>query len=239
MARSFIPALGFRAIRRARAVASGDGVTDQEPCTGYSALRRVRRAPADDRPADQAPCVDSRAIRRVLHAAALALIPAALALSLALGLATPLWAGDTAGQTPDTCVCPEHVTLAQPAWIRLPPPNAPVTAAYMTLANDGDHDLTVVAAASPVAGTVELHEHLQDADGVMRMRQVASMPLPAGGTLTMEPGGLHVMLIDLLRPLAEGDAVPVTLRFADGQSLEVAAEVRRMAPAHAHGHQHH
>jgi len=188
MARSFIPARGFRAVRRAQA-------------------------------------------------AALVLIPAALALSLAL--ATPLWAGETAGQTPDTCVCPEHVTLAQPAWIRLPPPNAPVTAAYMTLVNEGDHDLTVVAAESPIAGTVELHEHLQDATGVMRMRQVASMPLPAGGTLTMEPGGLHVMLIDLLRPLAEGDAVSVTLRFADGQSLEAAAEVRRMAPGQAHGHQHH
>jgi periplasmic copper chaperone A len=232
MARSFIPARGFRAIRRARAAAAGDGLADQALCTGSRAVRRVRRAAADDRPADQAPCASSRGIQHALRAAA-------LALSLALGLATPLWAGETAGQTPDTCVCPEHVTLTQPAWIRLPPPNAPVTAAYMTLANEGDHDLTVVAAESPVAGTVELHEHLQDAAGVMRMRQVASLPLPAGGTLTMEPGGLHVMLIDLLRPLAEGDAVPVTLRFADGQSAEVAAEVRRMAPGHAHGHQHH
>jgi periplasmic copper chaperone A len=166
-----------------------------------------------------------------------ALGPAALVLSLALG--TPLAAGETAGPGARPCVCPEHVTVAELAWVRLPPPNAPVTAAYMGLANEGDQDLTVVGGESPVAGTVELHEHAQDAVGVMRMRQVPSLSLPAGGTLNLEPGGLHLMLIDLTRPLTEGETVPVTLRMADGQTLEVSAEVRRMTPGHAHGHPHH
>ena len=167
------------------------------------------------------------------------------AVLLGLGLTSPLSAQHAADQAPGACVCPDEVTLAEPAWVRLPPPNLSVTAAYMTLGNSGDDDLTVVAAESPIAGTVELHEHLHDAAGVMRMRQVASLSLPAGGSLAMEPGGLHLMLIGLHQPLAEGEIVPVTLHLADGRSLEVAAEVRRAPPGrdhdahHHHGHRHH
>nr|WP_296752541.1 copper chaperone PCu(A)C [Thioalkalivibrio sp.] len=166
-------------------------------------------------------------------------------LLLGLGLTSPLSAQLAADQAPEACVCPDEVTLVEPAWIRLPPPNLSVTAAYMTLGNRGDDELTVVAAESPMAGTAELHEHRQDAAGVMRMRQVASLSLPAGGSLAMEPGGLHLMLIDLQQPLAEGEIVPVTLHLADGRSLEVAAEVRRAPPGrdheahHHHGHRHH
>ena len=167
------------------------------------------------------------------------------ALLLGLGLTSLLSAQDAPDQGPGGCVCPDEVTLAEPAWVRLPPPNLSVTAAYMTLRNSGDDDLAVVAAESPMAGTVELHEHQQDAAGVMRMRQVASLSLPAGGVLAMEPGGLHLMLIGLHQPLAEGEFVPVTLHLADGRTLEVAAEVRRAAPGrdheahHPHGHRHH
>jgi periplasmic copper chaperone A len=166
------------------------------------------------------------------------------ALLLGLGLTSPLSAQHAPGQGQGACVCPDQVTLAEPAWVRLPPPNLSVTAAYMTLRNSGDDDLTVVHAESPTAGTVELHEHLHDAAGVMRMRQVASLSLPAGGVLVMEPGGLHLMLIGLHQPLTEGEIVPVTLHLADGRTLDVSAEVRRAPPGHAdqqhhHGHQHH
>jgi periplasmic copper chaperone A len=164
--------------------------------------------------------------------------------TLLLGLTLPLSAQHSPGAGPAACVCPEQVTLAEPAWVRLPPPNLSVTAAYMTLSNSGNDDLTVVHAESPHAATVELHEHLQDPAGVMRMRQVRSLSLPAGGSLAMEPGGLHLMLIGLHQPLTEGGSVPVTLHLADGRRLEVAAEVRRAPPAHAdlqhhQGHQHH
>lgn len=163
---------------------------------------------------------------------------------LLLGLGLPLSAQQSPGAGPGACVCPEGVTLAAPAWVRLPPPNLSVTAAYMTLSNSGDDDLAIVHAESPVAGTVELHEHRQDAAGVMRMRQVTALPLPAGGSLAMEPGGLHLMLIGLHQPLTEGESVPVTLHLADGRTLDTAAEVRRAPPAHAdqqhhQGHQHH
>ncbi len=170
-------------------------------------------------------------------------LPARFAGILLLALALPVSAEDSPGAGPGACVCPEQITLAAPAWVRLPPPNLSVTAAYMNLSNHGEDDLTVVRAESPAAGTVELHEHLQDAAGVMRMRQVASFSLPAGGRLALEPGGLHLMLIDLQQPLTEGEAVPVTLELADGRTLEVAAEVRRAPPGradqgHHHGHQH-
>ena len=163
---------------------------------------------------------------------------------LLLGLALPLAAQHAPEAGAGARVDPEHVTLAEPAWMRLPPPNLSVTAAYLSLGNGGEEDLTVVRAESPVAETVELHEHRQDAAGVMRMRQVASLSLPAGGRLTLEPGGLHLMLIDLHQPLTEGQIVPITLHLANGRTLKVAAEVRRAPPAHAdqqhhHGHQRH
>ncbi|MCA1788477.1 MAG: copper chaperone PCu(A)C [Thioalkalivibrio sp.] len=160
-------------------------------------------------------------------------------LLLGLGLTSSLSGQHAPGQEAGACVCPDEVTLAEPAWVRLPPPNLSVTAAYMTLSNSGDGDLTVIHAESPTAATVELHEHLQDAAGVMRMRQVAALPLPAGGSLAMEPGGLHLMLIGLHQPLSEGEIVSITLHLADGRTLKVAAEVRRAPPGHDHAAHHH
>jgi periplasmic copper chaperone A len=158
---------------------------------------------------------------------------------LLAGLAPALVLAGGHDPVPHTaCDCPQEIRLAEPAWVRLPPPGLPVTAAYMALANNGGTDLAVTGAESPVAGVTELHEHVRDEAGVMRMRQVASMPLPAGGALTLEPGGLHLMLIDLNRALLEGEHLPLTLHLADGRSLEVSAEVRRGGPAPMH-HGHH
>ncbi len=110
-------------------------------------------------------------------------------------------------------------------------PDAPPvnSAAYLVLRNAGEADDAIVAVETDVAETVELHT-VTMAEGVMRMRQVESIPVPAAGEAVLEPGGYHVMLIGITRPLEEGDTVPLTLRLESGAVLELSAPVLRAPP---------
>ena len=117
-----------------------------------------------------------------------------------------------------------HVTVVDP-YIRLAPPAARVTAAFMVLRNPGSTELRLVGVDNAVAKVTELHEHT-NAGGVMKMRQVKTIVIPAGGEAILQPGGLHVMLIDLLAPLKDGDNVPATLRFENGSSQAISLPVR-------------
>jgi copper(I)-binding protein len=138
------------------------------------------------------------------------------------------------------CDCPPGVELVSQAWVRLLPPTQPNTAAYMTLRNLTDTDLHIVAAESPAARVTELHDHVQGAAGVMRMREVDAIVIPAHGAVELKPGGLHVMLIDLVDPLQEGRIVPITLYVEGVQDLHIRAPVQRAegGPAHHHEHSH-
>jgi len=94
------------------------------------------------------------------------------------------------------------------AWVRAPAPGQKVAGAYMELT--GRIKAALVAVASPVAARGELHNTVLE-DGVMKMRPVGRIDLAAGQTVRLEPGGLHVMLIDLKQPLKAGEKVPLTL----------------------------
>ena len=99
----------------------------------------------------------------------------------------------------------------------------------------------LVSASSPAAGVVEIHEMAMEGN-VMRMRALPGLDLPAGKTVELKPGGLHIMLIDLKQPLEPGKTVPVTLVVESGgkrESLEVKVPVRTLAgqPAGS-GHKH-
>lgn len=107
-----------------------------------------------------------------------------------------------------------------------PPVNS---AAYLVIRNPGEEADALVAVEAPIAGTVELHTVSMD-EGVMRMRQVDSIPVPAGGEVVLEPGGYHIMFIGIRDALAEGDSVPLTLRFRSGDTVEVTAPIRRSPP---------
>ncbi|WP_404298451.1 copper chaperone PCu(A)C [Halomonas sp.] len=125
-----------------------------------------------------------------------------------------------------------HSVLAQPlsvenAKVRAVPPVSTNTAAFMVLHNRGDSDLAVVDARSPAAEITELHNHV-DVDGVMQMRRVAEIGVPAGGSAELAPGGLHLMLIDLVAPLHEGDEVEITLVLDSDETLTFSAPVRRI-----------
>lgn len=112
-------------------------------------------------------------------------------------------------------------------WVRasLNPRN---TAAYLTLVNPADHEVVIVSASSPAARVVEMHEMAMEG-GAMRMRRVERIAVPAHGTTRLAPGGLHLMLIDLLRPVAAGEQVTIVLRRADGGEVRIEAPVRSAA----------
>lgn len=103
-----------------------------------------------------------------------------------------------------------------------------MTAAFGVLVNDGDTDVTVVSADSPVS-PMEIHEIVM-ADGEMLMREKEEgLTVPAGGSHTLEPGGDHLMLMDLAAPIAPGDEVAITLTLADGATVEFTAVAKPFA----------
>ena len=110
--------------------------------------------------------------------------------------------------------------------VRSPVAGAHTTAAYFVLENRSDSVIRLVGVASPVAEATELHEVIADADGVMRMRPLTTgIAVAPGGTEELRPGGRHVMLIGLRDALTSDTVVPLSLRFADGLTVDVKAPV--------------
>lgn len=99
-------------------------------------------------------------------------------------------------------------------------------AAFMVLHNHGSADCRVVAARTPAAQRAELHTHIADANGVMRMREVEDgFFIPAGGEVVLQRGGLHVMLMGLTGPMNQDETFPLTLIFEDGSEFELTVPV--------------
>jgi len=113
-------------------------------------------------------------------------------------------------------------------YVREVPPNLPNSAAFMELKNLTDKPVALISAASAAAKTVELHEHV-NVDGMMQMRQIPKIDIPAAGTTMLQPGGLHVMLIGLTQKLKAGENVTITLNFSDGESITLEAPVKKVA----------
>jgi copper(I)-binding protein len=103
--------------------------------------------------------------------------------------------------------------------------NDGTSAVYVTLSNAGSQPDALILAATDAARTVELHEVVQEG-GVMKMRPIPRIPIPAGGKVELKPGGYHIMLLGLKNDLKPGDKVPVTLTFDRGGELRVNADVR-------------
>ena len=122
------------------------------------------------------------------------------------------------------------------AWVRGTVPGQKVTGAFMQITSAADTSL--VAVTSPVAKVVEIHS-MSHEGGVMKMRRIEAIPVPAGKPVELGPGGYHVMLMDVSQPLKEGEQVPLTLTFADKAgnrtTQSVSATVRGLgAPSHKH-----
>ncbi|TVR17488.1 MAG: copper chaperone PCu(A)C [Balneolaceae bacterium] len=111
------------------------------------------------------------------------------------------------------------------AWAR-PGRDGGVSAIYMHVLNGSAETDTLVAFSSPVAGLVELHETFDRGDGMMGMRESEEPYFPARSIVSMRPGGLHVMLMQLNRALREGDEVELSLTFSQAGEFTITAPVR-------------
>jgi copper(I)-binding protein len=136
----------------------------------------------------------------------------------------------------------QTVTVAD-AWVRATVAAQRATGAFLKLSIQGA-DANLIAASSPVAGVTQIHE-MAMSEGVMRMREVTGgVPLKAGQSFELKPGGYHIMMMDLKQPVKAGDRVPLTLTFkqGDGQqtTTQVDAEVRGLngQAAMQHGKMH-
>ena len=158
-------------------------------------------------------------------------LPVVLVAALALGGAA---CGDSETSSSATTAAPgttEPVdvgVVATGAWARTSPASAEAGAAYMTLTNTSASDVELVGAAVPssVAATAEVHETSMAEGGMMSMKQVASVTVPANGSVELAPGGFHIMILQLAEPLVAGEDIPITLSFAEGEDVQVIAEVR-------------
>lgn len=136
--------------------------------------------------------------------------------------------------------------VASRPWARATPPGAGAGGGYVTLTNRGDRDDRLVGARTPITERVEIHAMEMDGD-IMRMVHLPEgIELPAGETVNLAPGGLHLMFMELTSPIAEGAPLPVTLDFQHAESLELHLRVvppgARLEgedhPRHSH-HPHH
>lgn len=100
---------------------------------------------------------------------------------------------------------------------------------YLTITAIGAPD-TLLGASTPVAARAELHESIDD-QGVMKMRPVASLPVEPGQPLVFDPGHYHIMLVELVHALKEGDNFPITLRFAKAGAVTATVSVQKAGAA--------
>jgi copper(I)-binding protein len=121
------------------------------------------------------------------------------------------------------------------ARVRAMPPGSKATGAFFILHNTSEHDAAVIGGSSPAAKTVELHTHVEE-NGVFQMRQIDRIDVPAGQQVTLQPGGLHVMLIDPTGPLHVGDTVSLTLEFEGGHSQAFDIPVQEIGAGDHGGH---
>lgn len=110
-------------------------------------------------------------------------------------------------------------------WVRLPPPGMAMTAGFGRLENHLDRELHIVGASMVGAGDVSIHRTVIE-DGVARMRPVERLSVPAGESVALAPGGLHLMIMQLEAPLTAGQTLALTLRSDTGEQYEVTLDVR-------------
>ncbi len=132
-------------------------------------------------------------------------------------------ASTTATPTP-TAAAGDSVEISD-GWVKAA--DSGMSAAFGKLTNDSDHDVTVVSATSEASQMLQLHETVEDSDGQMMMQEKkGGFVIPAGGSLDLQPGGNHIMLMDLTAPLKAGDDATFTLTFSDDSHYSFTVPVK-------------
>lgn len=116
-------------------------------------------------------------------------------------------------------------------------PNAPVGGGYVSITNNGQQDDVLISATSNVSDNVQLH-NMRVVDDVMKMYEMeGGIPLPAGETITLAPGGLHIMFMQLKQQLVEGSKIKVTLTFENAGTTDVELDVKKVGAKGVMSHQ--
>lgn len=129
------------------------------------------------------------------------------------------------------------------AYVRLLPPTAKNTAAFMTIKNKSNKDVELLSVESNVAMAVELHTHVEE-KGMMRMREVDSILIKKGSSTQLKPGSFHVMIMGLKKPLVDGKKIKFKFNFSDKSIKEMVLTVKSMIKESndqdsSHSHHHH
>lgn len=150
-------------------------------------------------------------------------------------LSTCVIAASACGPAPDAATPAADVVVVD-AWMRATPAGAPVAGGYLTLRNIGRAPDRLSSVHSPAAREVQIHE-VRYEGGIARMRRLTDgLALAPGSTVALKPGGAHLMFLDPVRPLAEGDRVTATLNLERSGPIEITIPVRSAGAAEASEH---
>ena len=138
-------------------------------------------------------------------------------LKIGTGLLTAVWVQNAGGQT----ATPDRDLLVENAWTRSSTDIGGSAEIYFTLTNTGGKTIDLIGVRTDLASIEALHKTNAGSTGVSRMSAAPELRVAPGATVMLEPGGWHVMLIDLEKPLVEGDTLLLRLRFYDGDDLTV------------------
>jgi copper(I)-binding protein len=112
------------------------------------------------------------------------------------------------------------------AWARATAPEATAGAAYFSITNGGAVPDRLTGVTSPAAGTAQLHQATRTADGIMSMTAMEQgLVVSPGETVTLKPGGVHIMLMGLAQPLKQGETLPLTLTFEKAGTVTIVAKI--------------
>lgn len=148
-----------------------------------------------------------------------------LLISLSLGLAVPVASADS-----------DHIRIDDP-WVQAAPPNVKVMAAYLEISNHGEKPETLVNISSPVFDQIGIHRSVMHGN-MAHMEHLKELNIPPHASVTLKPGGMHLMLMNAKKPLHVGDSVPMALSFKNGSKVAVTAAVRSDQMEGMEDHQH-
>jgi periplasmic copper chaperone A len=137
--------------------------------------------------------------------------------------------GEDATTTSSTDASGDTAVVASDAWVKAV--DSDMTAAFGTLTNTTDDEVTLVAATTDASAMVELHEVVMKDGSMVMQPKEGGIPIPAGGSATLEPGGDHIMLMDVTAPIEPGDVVELDLELSDGSTITMTATAKEFSGA--------
>ena len=119
--------------------------------------------------------------------------------------------------------------VVEGAWVGEVPPSSSVAAAYMTIKNEGNADDKLLSVTSSISGSSMIHQTVVDEESVAKMEMVDVLVIPAGKSVVLKPGGTHVMLMDLKKPVTGKEKIELELKFENAGDIKVEAPVKSLS----------